>query len=97
MGASRIAIHIDETLLTRLDQLVQIRVFPSRSKIIQEAIREKLERFDRGRLVRECKKLDRQFEQVLAEEGLDDEEWLERFTLDYSRSDARRLHPRVGL
>ena len=97
MGASRIAIHIDETLLTRLDQLVQIRAFPNRSKIIQEAIREKLERFDRGRLVRECKKLDRQSEQALAEEGLDDEEWLERFTLDYSRSDARRLHPRVGL
>ena len=43
MGASRIAIHIDETLLTRL--------------------------------VRECRKLDRQFEQALAEEGLGAEEW----------------------
>ena len=72
MGASRIAIHIDETLLSRLDQLVQTRAFPSRSRIIQEAIREKLERVDRGRLVRECKKLDRQFEQALAEEGLDE-------------------------
>ena len=72
MGASRIAIHIDETLLTRLDQLVQTRAFPSRSKIIQEAVKEKLERFDRSRFVRECKKLDRQFEQTLAEEGLNE-------------------------
>ena len=79
MGASKIAISLDETLLTRLDQLVQTQVFPSRSKVIQEAVREKLERFDRSRLARECKKLDQQFEQALADEGLveDEEEWPE--------------------
>ncbi len=79
MGASKIAISLDETLLTRLDQLVQTQVFPSRSKAIQEAVREKLERFDRSRLARECKKLDQQFEQALADEGLveDEEEWPE--------------------
>lgn len=79
MGASKIAISLDETLLNRLDQLVQTQVFPSRSKVIQEAVREKLERFDRSRLARECKKLDQQFEQALADEGLveDEEEWPE--------------------
>ena len=79
MGASKIAISLDETLLTRVDHLVQARVFPSRSKVIQEAIKEKLERFDQSRLARECKKLDQQFEQALADEGLteDEEEWPE--------------------
>ena len=40
MGASKIAISLDEKLLTRLDQLVQTQVFPSRSKVIREAVRE---------------------------------------------------------
>ena len=79
MGASKIAISLDESLLTRLDQLVQTQVFPSRSKIIQEAVREKLERFDRSRLARECQKLDQQFQQAIADEGLveDAKEWPE--------------------
>jgi len=74
MGASKIAISLDEKLLTRLDQLVQTQVFPSRSKVFREAVREKLERFDQSRLARECKKLDQQFEQALADEGLVEEE-----------------------
>jgi len=67
MGASKITISLDEKLLTRLDQLVQTKVF-------REAVREKLERFDQSRLAREFKKLDQQFEQALADEGLVEEE-----------------------
>ena len=74
MGASKIAISLDEKLLTRLDQLVQTQVFPSRSKVFREAVTERLERFDQSRLARECKKLCQQFEQALEDEGLVEEE-----------------------
>jgi metal-responsive CopG/Arc/MetJ family transcriptional regulator len=77
MAASKIAITIDDKILRRLDLLVQSNVFPNRSKAIQEAIEDKLVRLDKTRLAQECAKLDRAFEQTLAEEGLSSEleEW----------------------
>ena len=79
MGTEKIAITIEGKTLIRLDSLVKSRAFPSRSRLIQEAIREKLERLDRSRLARECAKLDEQFEKSLAEEGISEElsEWPE--------------------
>ncbi len=79
MATSKIAITLDEELLVRLDRLVIERRFPSRSRVIQEAVEEKLNRLDRSRLARECAKLDPVFEQELAEEGLaeDFSEWPE--------------------
>ena len=79
MSTEKIAITIEDKTLTRLDTLVKSRVFPSRSRLIQEAIREKLERLDRSRLARECAKLDEDFEKSLAEEGMSEElaEWPE--------------------
>ena len=79
MSTEKIAITIEDKTLTRLDSLVKSRAFPSRSRLIQEAIREKLERLDRSRLARECAKLDEQFEKSLAEEGISKElsEWPE--------------------
>ena len=79
MGAAKVAITIDGELLKRVDQLVARRKFPNRSRAIQEAVREKLERLERGRLARECAKLDRTLEQKLADEGLveDLSEWPE--------------------
>ncbi len=79
MGAAKVAITLEEELLKRVDQLVEQRRFPNRSRAIQEAVREKLDRLDRGRLARECAKLNRAFEQKMAEEGLagDLEEWPE--------------------
>lgn len=79
MGAAKVAITIDGELLKRVDQLVARRKFPNRSRAIQDAVREKLERLERGRLARECAKLDRAFEQKLADEGLvgDLSEWPE--------------------
>lgn len=70
MGAAKVAITIEEELLKRIDRLVAQRTFPNRSRAIQEAVREKLERLERGRLARECGKLDPAFEQKLADEGL---------------------------
>jgi metal-responsive CopG/Arc/MetJ family transcriptional regulator len=79
MGKSKIAITLDQQTVGRLDQLVRERAFPNRSQAIEEAIREKLERLDRGRLAREAAKLDPAFERALAEEGLsaDLSEWPE--------------------
>ena len=79
MGAAKVAITIEEELLERIDRLVEQRKFPNRSRAIQEAVRDKLERIDRGRLARECAKLDRAVEQKMADEGLagDLEEWPE--------------------
>jgi len=77
MAHAKIAISLDEHTLDRLDQLVRARVFPNRSQAIQEAVSEKLSRFEHSRLARECAKLDPAFEKVLAEEGLSEEfsEW----------------------
>jgi metal-responsive CopG/Arc/MetJ family transcriptional regulator len=70
MAAAKVAISLDERMLARLDRLVRQQVFPNRSKAIEEAVKEKLERLDRSRLARECAKLDPAFEKALAEEGL---------------------------
>ncbi len=73
MRTSKVAISIEHKLLARLDRLVKSHVFPSRSKIVQDAVREKLARLDHSRLARECAKLDSSFEQAIAEEGFSEE------------------------
>jgi metal-responsive CopG/Arc/MetJ family transcriptional regulator len=79
MAASKIAITIDDKILKRLDRLVKSNLFPNRSKVIQEAIEDKLIRLDKSRLAQECAKLDPRSEQKMAEEGLSSElqEWPE--------------------
>jgi len=69
MGTAKIAITIEEEVLGKLDRLVSSKVFPNRSKAIQEAIKEKLARVNRSRLARECAKLDPDLEKAIAEEG----------------------------
>jgi metal-responsive CopG/Arc/MetJ family transcriptional regulator len=70
MANAKIAITIDADLLARLDHLVSKQESPNRSRVVQEAIRDRLDRLDRSRLARECAKLDATFEQRLADEGL---------------------------
>jgi metal-responsive CopG/Arc/MetJ family transcriptional regulator len=79
MAASKIAITLENDTLKRLDMLVKSNVFPNRSKAIQEAVAEKLTRMEKSRLAQECAKLDPDFEQSLAEEGVTSEleEWPE--------------------
>jgi Arc/MetJ-type ribon-helix-helix transcriptional regulator len=79
MSAIKIGITIQGHLLDRIDRLVKAGVFPNRSKALQEAVQEKLARFDRGRLARECAKLDKKTERSIAEESLFGEmsEWPE--------------------
>ena len=69
MATTKIAISLDEGTVKRLDRLVKSRIFPGRSKVIQDAVEEKLKKLGKGRLARECAKLDPDFEKRLAEEG----------------------------
>ena len=73
MASAKIAITMDESTLHRLDRLVRDRVFPNRSKAIQDAVEEKLRKLERNRLARECAKLDPVSEKAMAEEGMDEE------------------------
>ncbi len=77
MGKAKIAITLDESTVGRLDRLVRRKAYPNRSRAIEEAIEEKLERLDRSRLARESAKLDPAFEKALAEDGMSEElrEW----------------------
>jgi metal-responsive CopG/Arc/MetJ family transcriptional regulator len=77
MAASKIAITIDDNLLKQLDLVVKSKVYPNRSKAIQEAVADKLKRLERSRLAQECAKLDPEFEQNMAEEGfsMEIDEW----------------------
>jgi len=79
MTVAKIAITLNKTLLQKIDRLVREHIFPNRSKAIQEAVEEKMHRFDRDRLSRECSKLNPAFEQAIAEEGmsLEVEQWPE--------------------
>ncbi len=73
MSASKIAITIDSTLVEELDRLVIEKKFPSRSRAIQLAVAEKLQKLHRSRLAEECAKLYPDVEQSLAEEGMGEE------------------------
>ena len=79
MAVSKIAITIDDKLLKQLDSMVKSKIFPNRSKAIQEAVADELQRLEKRRLAEECAKLYPDNEQVLAEEGLPTEvdEWPE--------------------
>ena len=79
MAASKIAITIDKNILKRIDILVKSKVYPNRSKAIQDAVAEKMKQLEKNRLALECEKLNPEFEQSLAEEGFlaDTEEWPE--------------------
>ena len=79
MAKCKVAISLDESTLTRLDRLVRKKVFPNRSRAIEEAVKEKLARLEKSRLAQECAKLDPTFEKALAEEGLSEDlaEWPE--------------------
>jgi metal-responsive CopG/Arc/MetJ family transcriptional regulator len=79
VNTAKVAITLREDLLEKLDSLVKSKLYPNRSKAVQEAVEEKLARLNRSRLAKECAKLDPKFEQALAEEGFSGErdEWPE--------------------
>jgi Arc/MetJ-type ribon-helix-helix transcriptional regulator len=79
VASAKIAVSLNRETVERLDRLVCEGVYPSRSRAIQEAIDERLDRISRDRLSRECAKLDPADESALAEEGMvsEIEQWPE--------------------
>jgi metal-responsive CopG/Arc/MetJ family transcriptional regulator len=77
MASVKVAITLEEETLRQVDSLVARRVFQNRSRAIQIALHEKIERVEGSRLAAECAKLDPAFEQSMADEGLslDADEW----------------------
>ena len=73
MPKAKIAVSIDEQTLQRLDRLVENKTFPNRSRAVESALAEKLDRLDRIRLARECARLDPAAEKELAEEGFSED------------------------
>ncbi len=78
MSSAKIAISLDPEALRKVDQLVEGGLFPSRSNLIQDAVKEKLQRMGRVQLARECAMLQAPVEQAAAEEFFQGEvEWPE--------------------
>lgn len=76
MSSAKIAISLDPEALKQVDRLVEGGLFASRSKLIQDAVAEKLQRLRRVRLARECAKLEPATERAAAEERFRGEaEW----------------------
>ncbi len=73
MTRAKLAITLDEQTVVEVDSLVKRRIFPNRSRIIELAVREKLDRLAKGRLAEQCALLDPSFEKALAEEGMGEE------------------------
>lgn len=73
MPAAKIAISLDEGILREIDGLVRKKIFPNRSRAIQEAVREKIEKISKSRLAKECAKLNVNEEVELAEGGMESE------------------------
>jgi metal-responsive CopG/Arc/MetJ family transcriptional regulator len=73
VAKAKLAVTLDESILAEVDSLVRSRVFPNRSRIIEQAVREKLERLKKSRLIDQCALLDPVFEKALAEEGMSEE------------------------
>jgi Arc/MetJ-type ribon-helix-helix transcriptional regulator len=79
MTVQKISIAIDEILLKRVDRLISESRFPNRNRVIQESVREMLEREESNRLARELMKLDPVFERNLAD---NDPGFLQEWSLD---------------
>ena len=79
MTAAKIAITLDNNLLIKLDYFVRHKMFKNRSQAIQASVYQTIERMEHKRLAKECMKLNANFEQSMAEEGLsmDFKEWPE--------------------
>jgi metal-responsive CopG/Arc/MetJ family transcriptional regulator len=79
MEVAKITISLEQQLLNKIDRLIINQTFSNRSQAIQSAIKETTDRIERTRLAKECAKLDKNFEQAMADEGLSKEleEWPE--------------------
>ena len=75
MATAKVAITVDQQLLRLIDRWVLQGRFPNRSQVIQAALREKVERWNRVRLGEEAAKLHPKEERALAEEAFPGDVW----------------------
>ena len=73
MPTSKIAISLDKEILKSVDRMVEKKLYSNRSRAISGALEEKIARLSRGRLAKECAKLNPKAEQALADEGISGE------------------------
>ena len=73
MPTAKIAISLDKEILKSIDQMVEMKLYSNRSRAISGALEEKIARMSRGRLAKECAKLNPKAEQALADEGISSE------------------------
>ena len=74
----KIAITIDENLLSEIDYLVEQKIYPSRSKAIEANLKVNRDSLRRQRFELECAKLNPKEEQEFAEWGGFDN-WTEEY------------------
>jgi metal-responsive CopG/Arc/MetJ family transcriptional regulator len=79
MSVAKVTVSIEADLLKQLDRLVSERVFPNRSQAVDTAVKEKIARLNKTRLIRACEMLDPAEEQAFAEIGVSEDlsEWPE--------------------
>jgi len=70
MRSARIAVSLDPKAIRLVDRLVKSGRYVSRSKLLQEALAEKLHCIGRSRLAAECAKLTKREERGLANDSL---------------------------
>jgi metal-responsive CopG/Arc/MetJ family transcriptional regulator len=73
MSTAKIAVSIDNKQLKKIDFYVKKHVFKNRSQAFQISISQTLEQLEHKRLAKECSKLDANFEQEMAEIGLNED------------------------
>ena len=79
MNTVRLAVSLEKNILDQIDTLVKNKQYPSRSQLVRSALKEKISKLNKNRLVKECDKLDDKFEVKLSEESffVENEEWPE--------------------
>ena len=70
MSKTKIVITLDSKTVQELDELVDGKIYPSRSRLIQDALTERLARIKKTRLARESAKANPIEERALCEEGI---------------------------
>ncbi len=70
MAKAKIAITLEEDLVKEIDRWVSEGQYPSRSKAVQETLKEKITNWRRKRLIEEVSKLNPKEEQAMAEEAI---------------------------
>jgi len=70
MAEAKIAITLEEDLVKEIDRWVSEGQYPSRSKAVQETLKEKITNWRRKRLIEEVSKLNSKEEQAMAEEAI---------------------------